>query len=36
MQAEGLHGDLVDHKVAAITATDYATRVVIPMERQQL
>jgi hypothetical protein len=34
MQAEGLRGDLVDNKIAAITATDYGTRFVIRKERR--
>lgn len=34
MQAEGLRGDLVDNKVASITATDYGTRFVIRKERR--
>jgi hypothetical protein len=34
MQAEGLRGDLVDNKVAAITATDYGTRFVIRKDRR--
>jgi hypothetical protein len=35
MQAEGLRGDLVDNKVASITATDYGTRFVIRKERRR-
>jgi hypothetical protein len=35
MQAEGLLGDQVDNKVAAITATDYGTRFVIRKERRR-
>jgi hypothetical protein len=35
MQAEGLRGDLVDNKVATITATDYGTRFVIRKARRQ-
>lgn len=34
MQAEGLRGDLVDNKIASITATDYGTRFVIRKERR--
>ena len=34
MQAEGLRGDLVDNKVASITATDYGTRFVIRKARR--
>jgi hypothetical protein len=33
MQAEGLRADLVDNKVASITATDYGRRFVIRKER---
>ena len=36
MQAEGLRGDLVDNKVASITATDYGTRFVIRKERRKM
>jgi hypothetical protein len=34
MQAAGLRGDLVDNKVATITATHYGTRFVIRKERR--
>ena len=36
MQAEGLRGDLVDNKVASITATDYGTRFVIRTDRRKM
>jgi hypothetical protein len=35
LQTAGLSGDLVDNKVAAITATDYGTRFVIRKGRRR-
>ena len=35
MQAEGLRGELVDNKVATISATNYGTRFVIRKERRR-
>jgi len=34
LQAEGLLGDLVDNKIASITASDYGTRFVIRRARR--